>query len=87
MPPAPALGTLRERIESYQLAAIREALERQNGSWAAAARDLGMHRSNLYHLATRLGFATAANAERAPSAAAPKGDGQQSRPSDRRRRR
>jgi anaerobic nitric oxide reductase transcription regulator len=26
------------------------------GNWAAAARDLGMHRSNLHNLADRLGL-------------------------------
>jgi len=61
--PARAPGTLRERLDGYQLSIIRETLERNGGSWAAAARDLGMHRSNLYHLATRLGLATGAKAE------------------------
>jgi anaerobic nitric oxide reductase transcription regulator len=31
-------------------------LKRNDGSWAAAARELGMHRSNLHHLAERLGL-------------------------------
>ncbi len=50
-PPPP----LRERLRDYQRRLIRAALERNGGSWAAAARELGMHRSNLHHLARRLG--------------------------------
>jgi len=49
-------GPLRERVEEFQRHAIRAAVERNDGNWAAAARDLGMHRSNLHHLATRLGM-------------------------------
>lgn len=48
--------TLRERTEDFQRAEIRAALERQGGVWAAAARELGMHRSNFHHLAKRLGL-------------------------------
>jgi anaerobic nitric oxide reductase transcription regulator len=48
--------SLRESVRDYQRAAIREALRRTNGSWAAAAPMLGMHRSNLHHLARRLGL-------------------------------
>lgn len=47
---------LRARVIEYQRAQIRAALAAHDGSWAAAARDLGMHRSNLYHLARRLGL-------------------------------
>ena len=43
-------------VEAFKRAAVAEALERHAGSWAAAARELGMHRSNLYHLAARLGL-------------------------------
>jgi anaerobic nitric oxide reductase transcription regulator len=46
---------LSERVRAYQRRLVREALERHGGSWAAAARELGMHRSNLHHLARRLG--------------------------------
>jgi anaerobic nitric oxide reductase transcription regulator len=35
---------------------IRKAIDRNNGNWAAAARDLNMHRSNLHNLAKRLGL-------------------------------
>ncbi|MGE0455283.1 MAG: nitric oxide reductase transcriptional regulator NorR [Vicinamibacteria bacterium] len=62
--PASALATrpaadarpLRERLADFQRAEIRGALERNDGSWAAAARELGLHRSNLHHLAARLGL-------------------------------
>ncbi|MDS4022873.1 MAG: hypothetical protein RKR03_20550 [Candidatus Competibacter sp.] len=32
-------------------------MEQHQGNWVAAARDLGMDRSNLYHLAVRVGGA------------------------------
>lgn len=47
---------LREAVEDYQRRLIREALARHDGVWAAAARELGMHRSNLHHLSVRLGI-------------------------------
>ncbi len=47
---------LRDALREFQRAAVRDALKRSNGSWAAAARELGMHRSNLHHLAERLGL-------------------------------
>jgi anaerobic nitric oxide reductase transcription regulator len=31
-------------------------VRRHAGNWAAAARELGLHRSNLHHLAQRLGL-------------------------------
>jgi anaerobic nitric oxide reductase transcription regulator len=51
-PPRP----LRERVRDYERRLVGDALERHQGSWAAAARELGLHRSNLYHLARRLGL-------------------------------
>lgn len=51
-PPRP----LRAAVEDFQRRLIRDALDRNDGVWAAAARDLGMHRSNLHHLAGRLGL-------------------------------
>ena len=47
---------LRQRVLDYERRLIREALARNGGSWAAAARELGLHRSNLHHLAGRLGL-------------------------------
>jgi anaerobic nitric oxide reductase transcription regulator len=47
---------LRERVLDYQRRLVREAVARNGGSWAAAARELGLHRSNLHHLARRLGL-------------------------------
>jgi len=49
-------GTLMEATREFQRALIRRALSRHQGNWAAAARSLGMHRSNLHHLAVRLGL-------------------------------
>ncbi len=51
-----ARGTLSEQVDAFRRDAIRSALEAAGGSWAAAARSLGMHRSNLHHLARRLGL-------------------------------
>lgn len=48
--------SLREEVKAFQIRLINRALERNNRSWAAAARDLGMNRSNLHNLATRLGI-------------------------------
>jgi anaerobic nitric oxide reductase transcription regulator len=54
---APSIGrTFRQALEEFQRDLIRQAIERHQGNWAAAARDLGMHRSNFHHLAARLGL-------------------------------
>jgi anaerobic nitric oxide reductase transcription regulator len=47
---------LREQLEEFQRGVIRDSLERNAGKWAAVARDLGLHRSNLHSLARRLGL-------------------------------
>ena len=47
---------LSDRVDDYKRQAIVAALEHNDGNWAAAARDLGLHRSNLHHLAKRLGL-------------------------------
>jgi len=59
--PGPAAGggpspSLKERTLEFQRRTVEEALERSGGNWAAAARELGMHRSNLHHLGRRLGL-------------------------------
>jgi anaerobic nitric oxide reductase transcription regulator len=56
--PAPAGGdgSFRDQVETFQRRLIANEVERQRGNWAAAARALGMHRSNLHHLAGRLGL-------------------------------
>jgi len=48
--------SLREAVEDYQRQLIQASLDANDGVWAAAARDLGMHRSNLHHLSVRLGL-------------------------------
>ena len=48
--------SLREEVKSYQIQLIKEALDKNDGNWSAAARDLDMNRSNLHNLATRLGL-------------------------------
>ena len=71
LPPAgaaePSLLPLRERVTAFQRAAVLDALERNGGGWAEAARALGMDRGNLFHLAQRLGIS-----RNAPAAAAPR---------------
>jgi anaerobic nitric oxide reductase transcription regulator len=46
---------LRAALEDFQRDLIRAAVENNNGNWAAAARELGINRSNLHKLAKRLG--------------------------------
>lgn len=47
-------GTLTEQLDAQRKRIITEAVAAAQGNWAAAARSLGMHRSNLHALATRL---------------------------------
>ena len=56
---AEGAGTLRERVEACQRAAIEQALAAHRGRWAGAARELGLDPSNLHKLAQRLGCAPA----------------------------
>jgi anaerobic nitric oxide reductase transcription regulator len=48
--------SLRDQVVEFERRVIADAIARHEGNWAAAARALGMHRSNLHHLATRLGL-------------------------------
>jgi anaerobic nitric oxide reductase transcription regulator len=48
--------SLAERVDAFRRRAILKAVERHHGNWAAAARELGLHRSNLHQLAARLGL-------------------------------
>ncbi len=52
--PLPAGYSLREATKNFQRQLIQRILVQKKGNWAAAARELGMHRSNLHNLATRL---------------------------------
>ena len=47
---------LSERTREFQRQCIEAAVQATDGNWAAAARQLGMHRSNLHHLARKLGL-------------------------------
>ena len=47
--------SLRDAIEELKRAAIARALDETGHNWAEAARRLGMDRSNLHHMAQRLG--------------------------------
>jgi anaerobic nitric oxide reductase transcription regulator len=55
--------SLSEAVDDYKRRLVLAALREHDGSWAAAARPLGMHRSNLYHLARRLGVTTPGHPE------------------------
>jgi anaerobic nitric oxide reductase transcription regulator len=50
------LRDLQEATRRFQRSLIARVLGEHAGNWAAAARALGMHRSNLHHLAVRLGL-------------------------------
>ena len=49
--------TLRDALEETKRALVLRAVEANGGNWAAAARSLGMARSNLHNMASRLGLA------------------------------
>jgi len=49
-------ASFRDQVAEFERRVISDAIARHHGNWAAAARALGMHRSNLHHLATRLGL-------------------------------
>lgn len=51
-----AVGDLRAAVDVYQQRLVTAALERNEGNWAAAARELGLDRANLLRLAKRLGI-------------------------------
>ena len=54
--PLPPGLTMKEAVKEYQRCLIQRALELSGDNWAAAARSLGTTRSNLHHLAKRLGL-------------------------------
>jgi anaerobic nitric oxide reductase transcription regulator len=51
-----ASAPLAARVDEFRRRVIEDAVRRNGGSWAAAARELGLHRANLHHLARRLGL-------------------------------
>jgi anaerobic nitric oxide reductase transcription regulator len=54
-PPLSVRRSFRDLVEDFQRDLIRRTVLKHHGNWAAAARELGMHRGNLHNLATRLG--------------------------------
>jgi anaerobic nitric oxide reductase transcription regulator len=48
------IRTLREETDDFQRRLISRTAARHHGNWAAAARDLGLHRANLHRLVARL---------------------------------
>ena len=54
--PPPKDLSFRDEVKAFQIRLIQSALDRNQGNWAGAARDLDMHRSNLHNLSTRLGI-------------------------------
>ncbi len=55
-PEGAATASLADRVGTFRRHEIMSAVERHGGNWAAAARELGLQRSNLHHLARRLGL-------------------------------
>ena len=55
-PPIAADLAFRDAVDEFQRRLVRDAVARADGNWAAAARALGLDRSNLHHLAKRLGL-------------------------------
>jgi len=56
-PPLPSKDlALRDAVDEFQRALIQKTVDAHDGNWSAAARALGLHRSNLHHLAARLGL-------------------------------
>ncbi len=58
--------TFRDAVDEFKRGIVAHALDETQGNWAAAARKLGMHRSNLHHMARRLGVPTARPRESSP---------------------
>jgi anaerobic nitric oxide reductase transcription regulator len=52
----PVAGHLRERMDSFARMQVQSTLDKYQGTWAAAARELGLSPSNLQRLAGRLGL-------------------------------
>lgn len=52
------VGSLREVTDGFQRRVIAAALDRHDGNWSAAARELDVDRANLKRLAQRLGIHT-----------------------------
>jgi anaerobic nitric oxide reductase transcription regulator len=48
--------SLAQRVDAFRRRIILETVALHGGNWAAAARALGLHRSNLHQLAARLGL-------------------------------
>ncbi|MBF0246422.1 MAG: nitric oxide reductase transcriptional regulator NorR, partial [Planctomycetes bacterium] len=46
--------SLKEAVDEFRRKLIRECVAAEKGNWSAAARLLGLHRSNLHQLASRL---------------------------------
>lgn len=48
--------TLQESLTEYKKELILASVKKNQGNWAKAAAELGLHRSNLYHLRDQLGL-------------------------------
>ncbi|WP_374378451.1 helix-turn-helix domain-containing protein, partial [Pseudomonas fluvialis] len=53
---AAPIRDLRQAVDDYQRQLLSGALQRQQGNWAAVARELRVDRANLHRLAQRLGL-------------------------------
>lgn len=48
--------SLQEAVTEYKKNYILKAVKKHKGNWSRAAQELGLHRSNLYHLRDQLGI-------------------------------
>jgi anaerobic nitric oxide reductase transcription regulator len=46
--------SFKDAVDEFKRGIVERALNETKGNWAEAARKLGMHRSNLHHMARRL---------------------------------
>ena len=63
-PSTAAAVIYRQEVRDFERALVQQALAAADGNWAQAATRLGMHRSNLHHLAGRLGLRPATTKRR-----------------------
>jgi len=48
--------TLQDQLKDYKKKVIVNTVAKHKGNWAQAAKELGLHRSNLYHMKKHLGI-------------------------------
>lgn len=54
IPDIESKSTLQEQVKEFKKKVILKSVRRNKGNWSQAAKELGLHRSNLYHLRDQL---------------------------------